>query len=153
MKKIYTIALALIASVGFMSCGGSTPAPATSTEGAETATPAETQVAQTAPETPKQWTEVMRLTGSGDKKSAVFTLNGGNARLRYDFKAGEYGGMMAVYVVKEGVDIMQTGGFPEVMVEDSEEGESSLSQLSSGNYYLNVTAANGKWTVIVEEMK
>ncbi len=143
MKKMYAWGWALIASVALTACGG----PAASTTNGENA---ETAAAE---ETPKQWTEVARLTGSGDKKSDVFTLGKGKSRLRYDFKAGQFGGMLGVYVVEEGVDIMRSGGIPEVMVNESEEGESSLSHLSAGNYYLNVMGVNGKWTVIVEEFK
>lgn len=148
MKRFYVWGWALIASIGLVACGSSSTS-VTGGEGDENAVATET-VEQ---ETPKQWTEVARLTGSGDKKSDVFTLGGGKARLRYDFKAGQFGGMLGVYVVKEGVDIMRSGGIPEVMVNETEEGESSLSHLSSGNYYLNVMGANGKWAVVVEEFK
>lgn len=102
--------------------------------------------------TSKQWTEVIRFKGNGNKKSQVFNLTGNSARLRYDFKAGDIG-MFAAYVVPEGQDIMKEGGVPEVMLQSGEKGESNLSQLSEGKYYLNVSSANGKWELIVEELK
>ena len=72
--------------------------------------------------------------------------------MRYDFQADEFGAFI-LYVVKDGEDIMQTGGFPEVMLQNGETGESNLSHLRKGDYYLNVTSANGKWEVVVEELK
>lgn len=100
----------------------------------------------------KEWTELVQLQGNGNKKSDVFTYNGGKARLRYNFKAGDMGVFMT-YVVQEGQDVMREGGFPEVMLQAGEEGESNLSHLKKGNYYLNVTSANGNWVVVVEELK
>lgn len=104
-------------------------------------------------DTGKEWVEVIKFSGKGDKKSEIFTYRGGKARLRYDFKEGQYGGMFAAYVVKEGDDVMREGGVPEVMLFEGESGESNLSHLRKGNYYLNITSANGQWTVIVEELK
>lgn len=100
----------------------------------------------------KEWTELVQFKGNGNKKSDVFTYSGGKARMRYNFKAGDMG-MFATYVVKEGQDIMREGGFPEVMIQAGEEGESNLSHLNKGNYYLNVSSANGNWVVIIEELK
>jgi hypothetical protein len=103
--------------------------------------------------TNKQWVELIQLKGKGMKKSGVFTYSGGKARLKYEFNTGQYGGIFSVYVVKEGVSIMKDGGFPEVMLDGSETGESSLSHLKKGNYYLEISSANGSWTIIVEELK
>lgn len=100
----------------------------------------------------KEWVELITFSGSGEKKSAEFNYSGGKARLRYDFQSDEYG-TCAIYVVREGTDIMSEGGFPEVMLENSENGESNLSHLKKGSYYLNVMSANGKWSVTVEELK
>lgn len=101
-----------------------------------------------------KWTEVYTFKGNGMKKSPVFELTGGVARLKYKYKGqGGIGmGMLAVYVVDEGQDIMKVGGFPEIMTQaESEESESTI-QKGSGRYYLNVNAV-GSWTVIVEEKK
>ncbi len=102
----------------------------------------------------KQWTNVYTFKGNGMKKSPVFQLTGGEARLKYSYKApGGIGmGMFSVYVVDEGNDIMKTGGFPEVMTQaENEESESTI-QKGEGRYYLNVSAS-GNWVVTVEEMK
>lgn len=100
----------------------------------------------------RKYVELVRISGNGDKKSNTFKYSGGKARLRYDFKSDDFG-MLAVYVVKEGDDINRQGGFPELMLEGTEKGESNLSHLLKGNYYLQVGSANGNWTVIVEEFK
>jgi len=100
----------------------------------------------------KQWIELIKLNGKGEKKSEIFTYSGGKARMRYEFNSDDFG-MFAAYVVKEGEDIMREGGFPEVMLDGEESGESNLSHLRKGNYYLNISSANGSWTVVIEEFK
>lgn len=103
---------------------------------------------------PKEWSELISFNGSGDKKSEAFIYDGGDAKLAYDFKTNNsYGGAFVVYVVKKGVDINETGGFPELTLNTSESGESSLSHLSKGEYYLNVMSANGTWSISVQELK
>ena len=102
----------------------------------------------------KKWVTVHTFKGNGMKKSPVFALTGGKARLKYSYKApsGIGTGLFSVYVVDEGKDIMRTGGFPEVMSNaEREESESSL-QKRKGRYYLNVNAS-GKWVVMVQELK
>jgi hypothetical protein len=102
----------------------------------------------------KQWTTVYTFKGNGMKKSPVFELTGGDARLKYSYKApGGIGmGMFSVYVVDEGEDIMKTGGIPEVMTQAENEDSESAIQKGSGRYYLNVNAS-GNWVVTVEELK
>jgi len=121
-------------------------------ENSEQTSNSEQGVEQNSENSSKQWVELIQFKGKGDKKSEVFTYNGGKARLRYEFNSSDFG-VFAAYVVKEGVDIMTEGGLPEVMLDGSESGESNLSHLRKGNYYLNISSANGSWTVIVEELK
>lgn len=140
MKKktwIWIIAAVVVVIIIAVAAGGNNSLPTTNEE---------------AKDSSKEWVELMTFSGSGDKKSNEFYYSGGKARLRYDFQGDEYG-LCAIYVVKEGTDIMLDGGFPEVMLENSEKGESNLSHLKKGSYYLNVTSANGKWSVTVEELK
>lgn len=99
---------------------------------------------------PKQWTEVISLKGSGMKKSASFHLSGGKARIKYTFETNL--GVFAFYVVPEGDDVMQDGGIPEVMIQQSEASETYLTK-TEGNYYLNINSSGGNWTVVVEEEK
>ena len=102
----------------------------------------------------KKWTSIYTFNGNGMKKSPAFVLTGGEAKIKYKYKApGGLGmGMFSVYVVNEGEDIMKTGGIPEVMSQaENEESESTI-QKSAGKYYLNVNAS-GSWSVTVEELK
>ena len=102
----------------------------------------------------KQWTTVYTFKGNGMKKSPVFELTGGDAKIKYSYKApGGLGmGIFSVYVVDEGEDVMKTGGIPEIMTQaENEESESAI-QKSAGRYYLNVNAS-GNWVVTVEELK
>jgi hypothetical protein len=102
----------------------------------------------------KSWQEVYTFSGTGMKKSPIFELTGGSARLKYDYSSqNNIGvGMFAAYVVDEGVEIMKQGGIPEVMTAaESESSESSLHK-SKGRYYLEINAT-GKWTVTIEEYK
>lgn len=140
--RVVLIVIGVLAVIGFISSLG----------GQTSDSEAAGRTREVAPEQEKTWTELIRLTGSGDKKSQAFTYSGGKARLRYDFQADDFGAFV-LYVVKDGKDIMQTGGFPEVMLQNGETGESNLSHLRKGDYYLNVTSANGRWEVVVEELK
>lgn len=116
----------------------------------KTSNPANTQDNQsTSAAAPKAYVEVFSFNGNGMKKSPTFRLNGGNARLVYDYKADEYGGLFSVYVVDKGVDVMVDGGIPEVMIQKTEQSESYI-QKGEGEYYLNVNAT-GNWSVRVEE--
>ena len=102
----------------------------------------------------KKWTSVYTFNGNGMKKSPTFELTGGEAKIKYKYKApGGLGmGIFSVYVVNEGEDVMKTGGIPEVMSQaENEESESTI-QKSAGKYYLNVNAS-GNWSVTVEELK
>lgn len=102
----------------------------------------------------KQWEELIKFSGKGDKKSTFITYEGGDAKLKYQFKANiDMGGVFGVYVLKKGVDPMKEGAMPEIMLADSENGESNLSHLTKGEYYIMVTSANGSWEVSVEELK
>ena len=135
-KQISLFALTLIGAIVLTACGNGAPTTAQTSES----------------ETTKEWKEVITLTGSGEKKSTSFELTGGKARARYNFNSGGFG-TFALYVVKDGHDLMKEGGIPEVMLTETEEGESNLSHLKRGSYYLNVMAANGKWTVVIEQLQ
>ena len=103
-------------------------------------------------EQPKQWVEIIRFAGNGHKKSEPFELTGAPARLRYELVGEQEMTMLAIYVVKEGQDIMETGGFPEVIINDPETGESRIYK-QKGSYYLDVNSANGNWNIVLEEQR
>jgi len=120
----------------------------------DSSAPASTSTTSTETAKAKQWTVVYEFKGNGMKKSPVFELTGGAARIKYSYKAPDGLGMgvFSVYVVDEGEDIIKTGGIPEVMTQAENENSESAIQKSAGRYYLNVNAS-GNWVVSVEEMK
>lgn len=98
---------------------------------------------------PPQWVEVATLSGTAQKQGDTFELEGGKARIRYDFDADSFG-VLAVYVVDEGDSLQESGGFPVVSCSESCSDESLLRQ-PAGSYYLDVNASGGSWTVVIEE--
>lgn len=98
------IALIVIANIGGKEDKSQSASNSTTTESTTTTTE---------PTKEKQWETVYTFKGNGMKKSPVFELTGGDARLKYSYKApGGLGmGMFSVYVVDEGDDIMKTGVF------------------------------------------
>lgn len=127
-------------------CGKDASTPRSTTTSQEEAAPATEQ----APAAPKAWTEITSLSGNGNKKGQLFTLTGNQARIKYSLSGDMC--MLAVYVVDEGSDIMENGGFPEVTQDEAGSGETILHG-KRGNFYLNVMGANGDWKVVVEEMR
>lgn len=105
----------------------------------------------TTTEKEKAWTEVVTLSGNGNKRSSSFTLSGAEARLRYTVE-GQDMVIAAIYVVEEGTSLQESGGFPEVTATAAGSDETYL-QKSAGEYYLDVTAANCSWTVTIEELR
>ena len=97
----------------------------------------------------KQYVKVIELSGTQNKKSDSFTLQGGKQKITYDFQGGDMivGG---IYVMKEGTSKDKDGGIPEVMIQNSGS-DSTITRKGAGTYYLDITAANSKWTVTVEE--
>lgn len=97
----------------------------------------------------KQYVKVIELSGNQNKKSDSFTLQGGKQKITYNFQGGDMvvGG---IYVMKEGTSKDKDGGIPEVMIQNTGS-DSTITRKGAGTYYLDITAANAKWTVTVEE--
>jgi len=148
--------------------GGGTTAPSAitsapaATEGPTSpsaTTVAEAPAATAAPATttkpaPKHWTNVISVSGSSDKRTPAFTLHDGRARLRYTFTDSAGYGMVvgAVYVLAEGTSLAADGGIPEVMVSAPGSDSTELAQ-GPGRYYLDISAANARWTVTIQELR
>lgn len=145
--RVILIILGVLLVIGFFSstCGSDTEQVAQADQSQQE------QIVQE-PAKAKEWVEVLTLKGSGEKKSALFELTGAECRIKYNFKTSGMG-MFAVYVLAKGHNLMEQGGFPEVMIDQSEESESSLSHLKPGSYYLNVSSANGRWELTIEELR
>lgn len=118
----------------------------------EEAAQGEEPAEEVAEESSGEWVEVASLSGTGDQRGEVFTIEG-DARITYEFTAAEEDfAMGAVYLVAEGDTLTDQGGIPEIMTSGSESGDTMLYQ--TGNYYLDVTAANyASWTVTIEQQE
>lgn len=101
-----------------------------------------------------EWTEVVSVSGTGDQRTEVFTIEG-DARITYEFNAsGEDAewAMATVYLVAEGDSLAEDGGLPEVMIDGADSGENLLYQ--TGDYYLDISALDyDDWTVTIEEQQ
>ena len=68
---------------------------------------------------PKEWTTVIELSGSSEKRSDIFALRGGKTKLTYTVKSTNPAGpLVAIYVLPEGHNLQEKGGFPETTVND-----------------------------------
>ncbi len=100
---------------------------------------------------PKKWVTVTTLSGNASKQGAPFKLSGGRTRLVYDVKGGE-AIIVAVYLLEEGTNLQEEGGFPEVTIDRAGKDSTEVSK-PAGNYFLKVEAANAQWTITVQEFK
>lgn len=100
-------------------------------------------------EAPKQWTTVLELSGGASKRSDIFELKGGKARLSYNVTGDELS-IVSIYVIEEGKSLEDEGGFPEVMVEKPGNDTTFLAK-NPGRYYLEVDSANAEWVIKIEE--
>lgn len=99
-----------------------------------------------------EWVEVETLSGTGDQRGEVFTIDN-DARISYEFEADDEDFSMGViYLMQEGDTLDNDGGIPETMIDGSETGETMVYQ--TGEVYLDVAATGyGSWTVTVEEQQ
>lgn len=98
---------------------------------------------------PKTWETVIELSGNANKRSDIFSLQGGKTKLTYDFK-GNIAVIGSIYVLPEGYSLEKQGGFPEVTVSQAGS-DSTFLVKDPGNYYLDISSANSTWTVRIEE--
>jgi hypothetical protein len=101
---------------------------------------------------PKGWVKVITLTGKANKKSPVFTLSGGNARLRYTVADGRIAPTMNVMLYPAGTTMQDGAAIPVVLGAQEGKDETMLQQ-PAGKYYLDIMAANCSWNVVIEEQQ
>ncbi len=152
---VVTVALLLVGGIGnAVKSSGSTPVAEVGIEApakpAEKVPAVEQPVEKPAAEA--KWVEVVSLGGTADQASQVFALSGKETRLVYEFTgAPEELAVGAIYLEKEGTDIMVDGGIPVVMMSKPESNTTAVHK-KAGNYFLDVKAANFEsWTVRIEE--
>lgn len=163
---IISIAVVIIGGISGINNVGATTSdshlsssPVQQSAAAEPSAGAGFQAGQKAEPAPKEekieasWHEVITLKGKTDKSSKVFELAGGEARMTYSFEGGDDISLGAIYLLSEGTDLMQDGGFPEVMIDGPVDEETALHK-SGGTYFLDVNAANfDGWSVTIEEKR
>jgi len=99
----------------------------------------------------QDWVKVTSITASASKQSDTFELEGGKQKIVYSLSGGSYA-MCSIYLEKEGTDIAEVGGFPIVMITEAKSDE-TMTRKSSGNYYLQLSVANGTCVVDVYEYR
>jgi hypothetical protein len=99
----------------------------------------------------KKWVKLVTMTGSADKQSDTIKTTGGKVRLTFTFKnTASIDGIGAIYLLDEGTDLQKDGGFPDVMVSEPGKDVTTLRK-DAGEYFMKISAANFKYTVVVEE--
>lgn len=143
--------------------GGGSPAPtpggtAAGAAGAPRATarpPATTGRAPTTTTTtttaPKRWIAVTRVAGGADRRGPAFRLSGAEARLRFEYQGDR---LFLVYLLEAGRTVEQSGpvSYAEVSCSSACRGGQRLAK-PKGDYYLDVRAMSGSWSVVVEEYR
>lgn len=155
-KRWWAIAIYIIVGLGIISSLGGedktdTQAPTTTENQTAPATqaPTTTLPPTTTTTKQKQWVKVIELSGSANKRSQVFELTGGQTKLSYVVK-GNTMPLCSIYVMEEGTSLQESGGFPEVMIQQAGSDTTYLNK-GPGRYYLDINSANCSWTVTIEE--
>jgi len=147
--QIWTVAIVVLGIVGYVA----NPDSAQKTKDAKSDTNAQTT-------SPKQWTKVSELVGDTAQKSGdVFTVSGGNIRIKYTVNSTSDSGTALLYMLPEGSTITKNSkGEMDVAVQDvttigNKSGEQVL-QKPAGNYYLYINTSSIKdYSITVDEQK
>lgn len=114
----------------------STPTPTSTPTPSPTPAPKATPTAEAA--TLKEWR------GSGIKITEPFTVAKTPWAVAWDFKRGEYGGILVIYVYRPG------GSLPVAVVANTmKDGKGDSYVYETGTFYLNISNSTGDWTVAV----
>jgi hypothetical protein len=156
IKRLLTASASLLIGLSAAACG-SNSSTTTSPSASPVSTPATTQAPTTATtQAPKtaQWVTVVRASGHSDKRTDLFTLHGGRAKLTYSFTDDAGMGLIvaAIYVLKEGESLKKSGGAPEALISQPGKNSTFLTK-AAGRYYLEVSAAYTHWTVTIRERR
>ncbi len=146
MRKIFILFAAVLTLTG---CGAA--------DVASPPAPASGDITSSAPAPKahaKRWVTVATLAGGGNKRGAPFRLGDGDKRLAYTVKdtSGIGAVTVGIYILDKGDSLARSGGFPEVMADQAGKDTTRLAQ-EAGDYYLDVNAANARWSIKVQEMK
>lgn len=98
----------------------------------------------------KKWVPLTTVTGGTEKTSDTIRTTGGKIRVSWTFTGGSMA-MGAIYLLDEGTDLQRDGGIPVAMIDEASTKDSIVLRKSAGEYFVQVSAANAKYTVRVEE--
>jgi hypothetical protein len=103
------------------------------------------------PAAAKKWVPLTTVTGGTEKTSDTLRTVGGKIRITWKFTQSEYMAG-AIYLLNEGTDLQTDGGVPVAMIDNGDSASDSIVlRKGPGEYFLQVIAANTKYTVKVEE--
>jgi|GEM_PF-727083 len=91
---------------------------------------------------PKEWISVIKQQSTTKKQSDTFTLKSGKQKIVYSYTSTGPIQFCAIYIVKEGESLDKNGGFPEVMLNKADSGE-TMARKSPGQYYLEISPSDG----------
>jgi len=103
------------------------------------------------PQEPKKFIDIIKVTTEQDKQTKTFDLLGGEQKLKYSSTGGDYS-LCYIYIVEEGKSLDIDGGFPEVSLDGTQEGETFLRK-STGRYYLHIKTVNGSCSASLTELQ
>ena len=97
---------------------------------------------------------VVHASGHSDKRTDLFTLHGGRAKLAYSFTDDAGMGIIvgAIFVLTEGESLNKSGGVPEAIITKPGNDSTFLTK-TAGRYYLEVSAAETHWTATISERR
>jgi hypothetical protein len=105
----------------------------------------------TAPPAAKKWVPLATVTGGTEKTSDTIRTTGGKIRVTWKFTQSEFM-VGAIYLLDEGTDLHKDGGLPVAMIDNADSASDSIVlRKAPGEYFVQVNAANTKYTVKVEE--
>mgnify|MGYP003387020629 CR=1 FL=1 len=144
-KKWWVIALAIFFGVGLLgSMLDSTPATQT-----ETATKTEQTTTANKPSEPvagKQYVEVMKFSGNGQKKSEPFTITGSRFKIAYDCSGDTSATYCGAFVFKVGSQL------PQGVMNSPKAVKDETIIYGSGEYYIDANTM-GNFTMTVYDYK
>lgn len=103
------------------------------------------------PSESKEWQEVLTFSANAHKQSETFHLEGGQQKVIYKTTGGSMS-ICSVYVMDEGTSLDESGGFPVVIIDGSKSDETMMRK-KAGDYYLDVSVANGTCTIELQEYR
>jgi hypothetical protein len=164
IERLLTASVSLLIGLSAAACGSNSTT-TTSSSASAVSTPATAQAPKTATaQAPKtattqaaqaaQWVTVVHASGHSDKRTDLFTLHGGRAKLAYSFTDDAGMGIIvgAIYVLKEGESLNKSGGVPEAIITKPGNDSTFLTK-TAGRYYLEVSAAETHWTATISERR